>query len=268
MRPGLCSQRRTVHLFNPRPCAKAFISRLWFVYFFIAKFVLSYIWTVCSSYAAVSGTPPLGTDLTSSNQVLISITALRATKALRIDFVRQTLRQEIAYFDSPTTTVSSQVTTNATHVNQGISEKLGLIVQGVSTFIAAFIVAFAVQWKLTLIIIAIVPVNLIITIICVFIDAKIDFRVLGISATGSSLAEEMFSSIRTVHAFWAKPKLSRKFEEVLDRARAAGKKKSHVYAVLFGVEFFCIYCGYGLAFWQGIRMYGRGEVKEVGNIIT
>ena len=211
--------------------------------------------------------PPLTTSLT-PNQTLIAITALRATKALRIDFVRQTLRQEIAYFDSPTTTISSQVTTNATHVNQGISEKLGLIIQGASTFVAAFIVAFAVQWKLTLIIVAIVPVNLVITIVCVVIDTGIDFRVLGISSAGGSLAEEMFSSIRTVHAFWAKPKLSRKFDEVLDRARAAGMKKSPVYAVMFGLEFFCIYCGYGLAFWQGIRMYGRGEVQEVGNIIT
>ena len=45
-------------------------------------------------------------------------------------------------------------------------------------------------------------------------------------------------------------------------------KKSPVYAVLFGLEFFCIYCGYGLAFWQGIRMYSRGEVDEVGEIVT
>lgn len=193
---------------------------------------------------------------------------MRTTKALRIDFVKQTLRQEIAYFDSPTTTISSQVTTNCTHINQGISEKLGLIVQGISSFITAFIVAFAVQWKLTLIIMAIVPVNLIITVVCVIIDTGIDFKVLSISSKGSSLAEEMFSSIRTVHAFWAKPKLSRKFEEVLDEARAAGMKKSPVYAVLFGLEFFCIYCGYGLAFWQGIRMYSRGEVDEVGEIVT
>lgn len=196
------------------------------------------------------------------------MTALRTTKALRIDFARQTLRQEIAYFDSPTTTISSQVTTNATHVNQGISEKMGLIIQGASTFITAFIVAFAVHWKLTLIVVGIVPVNLIITAICVVIDTKIDARVLKIKARGSSLAEEMFSTIRTVHAFWAKPKLSRKFEEALDDARAAGMKKSPVFTVLFGIEFFCIYCGYGLAFWQGLRMYSRGEIDEPGKIVT
>lgn len=200
--------------------------------------------------------------------MLITITALRTTKALRIDFVKQTLRQEISYFDSPNTTISSQVTTNATHVNQGISEKMGLIVQSASTFITAFIVAFAVQWKLTLIILAIVPVNLIITAICVVLDTRIDTRVLNIKSEGNSLAEEMFSSIRTVHAFWARPKLSRKFETILERARAAGMKKSPIYAVLFGIEFFCIYCGYGLAFWQGLRMYNRGEIDQVGEIVT
>lgn len=200
--------------------------------------------------------------------MLITITALRTTKALRIDFARQTLRQEIAYFDSPITTISSQVATNATHVNQGISEKMGLIIQGASTFITAFIVSFAVHWKLTLIVLGIVPVNLVITIICTIMDTKIDSRVLEIQAKGSSLAEEMFSTISTVHAFWAKPKLSRKFEEVLDNARAAGMKRSPVYTVLFGIEFFCIYCGYGLAFWQGLRMYNRGEIDEPGKLVT
>lgn len=208
------------------------------------------------------------TCLTISKQILITITALRTTKALRIDFAKQILRQEIAYFDSPTATISSQVSTNATHVNQGISEKMGLIIQGVSTFITAFIVAFAVHWKLTLIILAIVPVNLVITAIGVVIETKIDSKVLKIKAKGTSLAEEMFSTIKTVHAFWAKPKLSRKFEEILDNARAAGMKKSPVYAVIFGIEFFCIYCGYGLAFWQGLRMYYRGEVDEPGKIVT
>jgi ATP-binding cassette subfamily B (MDR/TAP) protein 1 len=201
-------------------------------------------------------------------KTLVAITALRTTKALRVDFVKQTLRQEVSFFDSTTTPISSQITTNCTHVHQGISEKLGLIIQGFASFVAAFVVAFAVQWKLTLIIIAIVPVNLIITMVCVAIDSSIDYAVLGINSEGISLAEEMFSSIRTVHAFWAKPKLSRRFDAVLDRARAVGMKKSPVYAVLFGLEFFCVYCGYGLAFWQGIRMYARGEIDEVGKIVT
>lgn len=160
------------------------------------------------------------------------------------------------------------MTTNGNIINQGISERFGLIVQSLSMFIAAFIVAFAIQWKLTLIIISIVPVNLGVTIGCVFFDIVYENRIFEIYSQGSSLAEETFASIRTVHSFWMYPKLSAKFERIMEDARNVGMKKSPVYAILFCIEFFCIYAGYALAFWQGIRMYARGEIQEPGVIVT
>lgn len=91
---------------------------LWFIYLFIARFVLTYLWTVA-----------------------ISISALRTTKALRIDFLRQALRQDIAFFDQASNgAIAIQITTNANLVNVGIAEKLGLTVQGLSTFVSAFAV--------------------------------------------------------------------------------------------------------------------------------
>lgn len=200
--------------------------------------------------------------------VLINITAIRTTKELRIAFVRQTLRQEIPFFDAPSASVSSQVTTNGNLINNGISEKFGLTVQAMSSFVAAFVVAFAVQWKLTLIVIAIVPVNIVVTIICVIYDTAYEYSMFDIYAKSGSLAEEAFSTIRTAHAFWAFPKLRRRFGKILDDAAEVGAKKSLIYAILFPVEFFCIFSGYALAFWQGIRMYSEGEIDNPGTVVT
>lgn len=219
---------------------------LWFVYLFIAKFVLCYAWTV-----------------------LISTNAIRTTRSLRLSFLSHTLGQEIAYFDSSEAgSVSGYVTTNGNLVNQGISEKLGLAVQAMSTFVTAFIVAFAVQWKLTLICICVVPTILIVTGVCMTIDTAQEKRIMSIYARAGRLAEETFASVRTVHAFWAYPKLARKYEDILHEAGEVGKKKSPNYAVLFSIEFFCIYSGYGLAFWQGVRMYRSGEIGQPGSVIT
>ncbi|KPM36679.1 Multidrug resistance protein 1 [Neonectria ditissima] len=218
---------------------------LYFVYLFIAKFALTYTWTM-----------------------LISTTAIRTTKALRIDFVRQTLRQEISFFDSPSTSISGQITTNGNLINHGISEKLGLVITGLSTFITAFIVAFAVQWKLTLIVICIIPVNIIVTAVCVFFDIGYEYAMFDIYSRSGSLAEEAFATIRTAHAFWAFPKLSKRFTSILEDASKIGAKKSLVYAILFPIEFFCIFAGYGLAFWQGIRMYASGEITQPGTVVT
>ncbi|KAJ4128272.1 hypothetical protein NW768_008560 [Fusarium equiseti] len=218
---------------------------LYFIYLFIAKFVLTYIWTI-----------------------LVSIAAINTTKSLRVDFVRSTLRQEVAFFDSPASSIPGQITTNGNLINQGISEKFGITIAALSTFVSAFIVAFAVQWKLTLIVLAIIPVNLIVTIICVAIDTGYEYAMFDVYSRSSSLAEEAFSTIRTAHAFWAFPKLSKRFTDTLQEARRIGHKKSWVYMVLFPTEFFCIFAGYGLAFWQGMRMYSEGEITQPGTVVT
>lgn len=199
--------------------------------------------------------------------MLISVAAIRTTKALRIDFIKHILRQNIAYFDSDAAaSVTVQATTNGNNVNNGISEKLTITIQGVSTFVTAFIVAFVVQWKLTLITLGIVPAILIVTGVCIGIDTKNEAQLLPIYSKAGLIAEEVFSTVRTVHSFWLNPLLSKRYDKLLGDAMEVGMKKSPNYAVLFSTEFFCVYSGYALAFWQGIRRYQSGEISESGDV--
>ncbi len=219
--------------------------RLYFVYLFVGKFVLIYAWTV-----------------------LVSFTAIRAVKQLRVDFIRQTLRQEISYFDESSSSISSQITSNGNTVYGGISEKLGLTIQAISTFITAFVVAFIIQWKLTLIVCCIVPINIAMTVIGVTVDTGLELQMYKHYGDADALVEEAFSTIRTAHAFWAFPKLSKRFKNILGEAKKIGDKKTLLYAVVFPAEFFCIFAGYGLAFWQGIRLYSSGEITQPGTVVT
>lgn len=134
-------------------------------------------------------------------------------------------------------------------MNNGISEKLSLIVQALSTFISAFVIAFIVQWKLTFITVCVVPSIIIVVGICIGFTTKYETQQLDIYSRAGLLAEEVFSTVRTVHAFWLNPLLLRKFDKFLDEAMAVGMKNSPVFAVLFSTEFFCVYSGYALAFW-------------------
>ncbi|ODH50009.1 hypothetical protein GX48_03813 [Paracoccidioides brasiliensis] len=219
---------------------------LWFIYLFVAKFGLTYIFTVASTIAGI-----------------------RTTKALRVDFLERTLRQDINFFDSSNQGATAMhVTTNGNLVNQAIAEKLALTVQATSTFFAGFIVSFVVQWKLTLIGICIVPVIVVALAVCLVIDAKQETNVLGFYAKASALAEEAFSSIRTVQAFWAQPRLSKLYNDFLQLAHLEGNKKSPNYGAMFSTEYFCIYSAYGLVFWQGIRLLSNGEIRNSGDIVT
>lgn len=152
-------------------------------------------------------------------------------------FLESTLRQEVWHFDNTANgSVATQVTTNGSRITQGISEKLALLVQALSLFFSAFIVALAVQWKLALITMSVIPALILIVGACVSVDAVIEARVLQIYSRAAVLAQDAISSIRTIHAFGAENKILKKYDEFLAAAHKEGNKKSLVYSVLFGTE--------------------------------
>jgi ATP-binding cassette subfamily B (MDR/TAP) protein 1 len=121
---------------------------------------------------------------------------------------------------------------------------------------------------LTLITLSIVPTIIIVNAICIGIDMKNEAKILDIYSRAGTLAEDVFSSVRNVHAFWAHPRLANKYDDLLLAARQEGRQKRPVYGVLFSTQFFCVTAGYGLAFWQGIHMYVNGEIESSGSVVT
>ncbi|KAL8838824.1 MAG: hypothetical protein Q9170_001979 [Blastenia crenularia] len=204
-----------------------------------------------------------------SHYLAISVAAIRTTRALRQVLLEHTLRQEIWHFDKRSTgAIATQVTTNGNRVSQGIAEKLAFVVQGLSSFFSAFIVALAVQWKLSLITMSIIPVIFIVTGGCIAVDSIIEPRIVRIYSQASNMAQEAISSIRTVHAFGARTKMVKKYDDFLQQAHSQGKKKSPIYGILFSTEYFCVFSGIALCFWQGFRMYQSGEVADAGQVFT
>jgi len=219
---------------------------LWYIYLFVAKFVLTYAAMLCCTIAG-----------------------MRTTRAIRQAFLNHVLRLPIWHFDrTGNGATASQVTTNGNRINQGIAEKLSLAVQALSMFVTAFIVALAVQWKLALITMSIIPVLFITIAVCITIDAKLETRVVDIYSQGSVLVQEAISSVKTIHAFWAQKSMVAKFDNFLRRAHEEGNKKGPNYGILYSIDYFCVFSGTGLAFWQGHRMFQSGEINEVGKVLS
>ncbi|KAF4968346.1 hypothetical protein FSARC_4292 [Fusarium sarcochroum] len=219
---------------------------LWFIYLFVGKFVLSYVATTA-----------------------VTISGIRTTRVLRQKFLEHLLRTEIWYFDTANVgSPATQMTTNVTRINQGIAEKLSLLVQGLAMFFSSFVVAIAVQWKLALITLTVVPLFFVIIGIGMTIDAPVEAKVTGSYSQGNAFAQEVLASIRTVHAFWAQGRMKVRYDEYLEEAHQYGKKKSIVYGIMSSSTYFCMYGGNALAFWQGFRMYQGGEIDSVGTVFT
>lgn len=177
------------------------------------------------------------------------------------------LSQEVAFFDGGTAgSIAMQATSNGRLIQAGVSEKLGLVIQGLAAFVAAFILAFVTQWKLTLISCCIAPAMIIVMGIASTIEASIETGILKAQAKAGSFAESILSSARTIHAFGLRARLVEDLDKFLKETRMLGGKKSPVFGFLFSSEYCIIYSGFGLCFWQGIKMIARGEVDEPGDV--
>ena len=195
--------------------------------------------------------------------------AYHLTRNVRRTYLRAALSQEIAYYDEGTSgSISQQATTNGKLIQSGISEKLGIAIQAISTFVAAFVIAFVIQWKLTLILIFMVPTLLVVLGMAGGIDAKIETRVLQVYAQAGSYAENILGGVRTLHAFSLRPRVMTKYDAYLQDAYSRGMKKNKLYGIVFGGQYFVVYAGMGLAFWQGVAMLNRGEISDLGTVFV
>ena len=164
--------------------------------------------------------------------------------------------------------MTADLRTDGNRINQGIAEKLATTVQGLSLFFSAFIVALSVQWKLSLIVMSVIPAIFLVVGGCIATDAPVEAKITRIYSRASVVAQDAISSIKTVHAFWAYDKICAKYLEHLDEAHDVGWIKSPIYATLFSTQYFLILSATALAFWQGFRMFLSGEIESVGPVLT
>ncbi|KAM0283373.1 hypothetical protein ACHAQH_002496 [Verticillium albo-atrum] len=220
---------------------------LQFVYIGIARF--------CGTYVYAS---------------LFTYVAHRLTRNMRCAYLRSAFSQEIAFFDQGSSgSIAMQATSNGKLIQSGTAEKLGLFVQALSTFIAAFVVAFIADWKLTLISSCIVPAIILISGLVSWLDVRVETGILRVYGQAGSYAENILGGIRAVQAFGLRTRLVAKYKaDFLDDAYKRGMKKNLLYGLLFGGEYSVLYCGMGLAFWQGINMVSRGDIADIGVVFT
>ncbi|KAI7774859.1 hypothetical protein LA080_007718 [Diaporthe eres] len=219
---------------------------LYFVYIGIGRLFLTYAYTTLSNYCAY-----------------------HIVRNIRRRYLKSALSQEVAFYDQGTAgSISMQATSNGNLIQSGIAEKLALAFQSMATFVAAFIVAFISQWKLTLILLCIAPTLIILVGIVASIEAKIEGQMLETYGKAGAYAESVLATTRTVHAFGLRERLVARYVTYVAHARSLGNKKSPLYGALFSIEYLVIYAGMGLAFWQGVKMFSSGEVDSLGTVFT
>ncbi|KAK1961592.1 ABC transporter [Colletotrichum sublineola] len=216
---------------------------LYFIYIGVGRLVCTYVYMTLSTYSAY-----------------------HMVRNVRRQFLRAALSQSVSFFDMNSNSIATQAATNGNLIQSGVAEKLMLCFQAIGTCVAAFIIAFESYWKLTLILICVPPTLVVVIGIVASLESKIETRMLDVFSDAASYAESLLSTLPTIQAFGARPRLITHYETLLQKASKMGAGKNPLYGALFSMEYSIMYSAIALAFWQGTKMIARNEVADVGTV--
>ncbi|KAF0341593.1 P-loop containing nucleoside triphosphate hydrolase protein [Gigaspora margarita] len=120
-------------------------------------------------------------------------TSERITRKIRERYLLAILRQNIAYFDKlGPGEVTTRITSDTHLIQEGIGEKAIVVIQHVARLLSAFVIAFYKGWKMTLVVICLIPVILITSGVLGSFSSVFLKRSLSHYSDAGTIAEEVF----------------------------------------------------------------------------
>lgn len=218
---------------------------LYFVYLAIGEFIVIYVSTVGFIY-----------------------TGEHISAKIREHFLESCMKQNIGFFDKiGAGEVTTRITADTNLIQEGLSEKIGLTLTGVSTFVSAFVIGFARYWKLTCILLSTLFALLLVMGGSSRPMMKFNKEAIACYAEGGSLADEVIGSIRNAVAFGTQTRLAKQYDVSLAKAERSGLKAKMTTAGMLALMMMVLFLNYALAFWQGSKFIVSGEV-ELSRVIT
>ncbi|KAJ3070700.1 ATP-binding cassette, sub-B (MDR TAP), member 4, partial [Quaeritorhiza haematococci] len=190
-------------------------------------------------------------------------------RRIRLLFLRSILRQDIAWFDRMETgDLTARLTADINLIQEGMSEKAGLIIQYSFTFISGFVVAYTKGWRLALVVTAVFPLIAAAGGFMSVLLAKGSTEGQTVYAAAGAIAQQTFMSIRTVTAFNGQSKEAARYASKLADAEKIGLKKAWYNGFGLATIMAVIFCSYALAFWYGSTLIPQGIMTggEVVNV--
>ncbi|KAK4409877.1 ABC transporter B family member 19 [Sesamum angolense] len=170
-----------------------------------------------------------------------SIMGENLTTRVRRMMLAAILRNEVGWFDEEennSSLLAARLATDAADVKSAIAERISVILQNMTSLLTSFIVAFIVEWRVSLLILATFP-------LLVLANFAQQLSLKGFAgdtakahAKTSMIAGEGVSNIRTVAAFNAQEKILSLFAHELHVPQRHSLRRSLCSGLLFGASTF------------------------------
>ena len=199
-----------------------------------------------------------------------SATAVRQVNRIRSKYLRKVLHQETGYFDTEATSgfLLQGLNEDCNAIQKGIGEKVAMFIFFMSTFFAGIIIAFVRGWKMTLVILSLLPILGFAGFLLTYVSGKMSENINKAYAKANSVAQQALGNIRTVYAFNGEDRTVQTYDDVLDAPTKQGIKQGFLGGTTLGLTNCIAFCSYALAMWYGGQLvidgeYNGGQVLNV-----
>ncbi|KAG9721053.1 P-loop containing nucleoside triphosphate hydrolase protein, partial [Aureobasidium melanogenum] len=185
---------------------------------------------------------------------VFAICSERLVHRAREQAFKTMLRQDVAFFDKEENTagaLTSFLSTETTHLAGMSGVTLGTILSVIVTLVAAFSVSLAIQWKLSLVCIATVPILLACGFLRFWMLARFQAKAKKAYEKSASYACEATSAIRTVASLTREDDVHLHYHDQLVEQERKSLISILRSSSLYAASQSLIFCCTALGFWYG-----------------
>uniref|UniRef100_A0A7S2S7J6 Uncharacterized protein n=1 Tax=Mucochytrium quahogii TaxID=96639 RepID=A0A7S2S7J6_9STRA len=195
-------------------------------------------------------------------QWIFGIIGERITTRIRQELFHAMLSREIDFYDKSENsvgTLTSKLSTDAAMVKEILVNRLNVLTMNLVVVIAGLTIAFSYGWKMTLVLLACMPLMIIAGAVQMYLLKGFANEDDSAHADATQVLSESVMGIRTVSAFGLKDRILGLYDGFLKKPHMLARKKAIVGGLGYGFSQGVIYFIYSVAFLYGSTLINSGE---------
>jgi len=186
----------------------------------------------------------------------------RLVARLRSQLYQCIITQEASFFDEQKTgELMNRLAADTTVVQNSVTVNISMGLRSLAQVVLSIALLFVTSWKLSLVMMAVVPVLIAFARIYGGYVRKLSKDYQDALAKASEVAQEALSSNRTVKSFSAERYELNQYSEKVQTSYKLGVKKSFAYGIFISTISLFSYCAMLAVLWYGGRLVMTGDVS-------
>nr|QNG62059.1 P-glycoprotein 11.2 [Parascaris univalens] len=215
-------------------------------------------------YAAVGVTLVV---LTITQYICFKNASLNIARNVRSEYMRSLLRQDAGWFDSQKSgTITSQLNENIDKIKDGVGDKIGLILRGVTMFVTCIVIGFIYEWRITLVMIGMGPASAALMSSMARLIDRASVKQLKAVGHAGAIIEESIMNHKTVAACNGQETMIDRYSKALAEGRKYALQIYSVAGLFDGLFFLIMYIFFAAGFYYGAYLYKAHVMLDPGAV--